>query len=329
MILADKIISLRKKAGMTQEELAEALCVTRQSVSKWEGAQSVPDMDKILQLSRLFGVTTDYLLKDEMEDAEFSCESNDTHIRRVSMEQASEYLSLRKAAAPKLALATFLCIVSPIPLLLLGALSEIDRFHISENAAGGIGLCMLFLLVAAGVTIFISCASASKDYNFLSEETFETEYGVCGMAKERKKEYGYVYTRLNIFGTVLCILSVIPLFIALCFDASDISYVIAVCLMFFIVGLGCVSFVYAGTYQGAIDRLLEEGEYTRKKKERSRISGVVTTVYWAAVTVIFLLCTFLPSCKTDPRDSWIIWAVAGVIYGALAAVMNLIGHSEK
>lgn len=53
MILADKIIALRKKAGWSQEELGEKLGVTRQSVSKWEGAQSVPDMDKILQLSRL------------------------------------------------------------------------------------------------------------------------------------------------------------------------------------------------------------------------------------------------------------------------------------
>ena len=48
MIIADKIVSLRKRAGWSQEELAEKLGVTRQSVSKWEGAQSVPDMDKVV-----------------------------------------------------------------------------------------------------------------------------------------------------------------------------------------------------------------------------------------------------------------------------------------
>ena len=68
MIIADKIVSLRKRAGWSQEELAEKLGVTRQSVSKWEGAQSVPDMDKVVSMSRLFGVTTDYLLKDELEE---------------------------------------------------------------------------------------------------------------------------------------------------------------------------------------------------------------------------------------------------------------------
>lgn len=48
MILADKIIELRKKEGWSQEELAEKLSVTRQSVSKWEGAQSIPDLDKVV-----------------------------------------------------------------------------------------------------------------------------------------------------------------------------------------------------------------------------------------------------------------------------------------
>lgn len=65
MIFADKLIRLRKKAGWSQEELASQMNVSRQSVSKWEGAQSVPDLDKIVRLSKLFGVSTDYLLKDE------------------------------------------------------------------------------------------------------------------------------------------------------------------------------------------------------------------------------------------------------------------------
>ena len=100
MILADKIVSLRKKAGWSQEELAEQLGVTRQSVSKWEGAQSVPDMDKVVQMSRLFGVTTDFLLKDELSEEEPAPEGCDSPLRRVTMAEASEYLALRRAAAP-------------------------------------------------------------------------------------------------------------------------------------------------------------------------------------------------------------------------------------
>ena len=72
MILADKIIRLRKKNGWSQEDLADKMNVSRQAVSKWEGAQTIPDLEKILQLSILFGVSTDYLLKDEIEDEELT-----------------------------------------------------------------------------------------------------------------------------------------------------------------------------------------------------------------------------------------------------------------
>ena len=63
-MLSEKIINLRKSRGWSQEELAEKLDVSRQSVSKWESGVSNPELDKIVAMSTLFGVTTDYLLKD-------------------------------------------------------------------------------------------------------------------------------------------------------------------------------------------------------------------------------------------------------------------------
>lgn len=67
MKLADKILDLRKKQGMSQENLAEKLNVSRQAVSRWEMGTSQPDVSNIVSLSRLFGVTTDYLLNDDFE----------------------------------------------------------------------------------------------------------------------------------------------------------------------------------------------------------------------------------------------------------------------
>ena len=134
MILADKIMALRKKAGWSQEELAARLNISRQSVSKWEGAQSIPDMDKVVQMSRLFGVTTDFLLKDELEIEEHTQSEpmDEPPLRRVTMEEASAYLALRRAAAPKMALATFLCIISPVALLILAAMSDELVCHIAD-----------------------------------------------------------------------------------------------------------------------------------------------------------------------------------------------------
>ena len=61
--LADRIQQLRREHGLSQEQLAEKLNVSRQAVSKWESAQTQPELDKIIALSELFCVTTDYLLK--------------------------------------------------------------------------------------------------------------------------------------------------------------------------------------------------------------------------------------------------------------------------
>ncbi|MBP8640252.1 MAG: helix-turn-helix transcriptional regulator [Oscillospiraceae bacterium] len=68
MEMSEKIQLLRKKECLSQEQFAEKLNVSRQAVSKWESGQSMPEIEKITQMSVLFGVTTDYLLKDDMAD---------------------------------------------------------------------------------------------------------------------------------------------------------------------------------------------------------------------------------------------------------------------
>ena len=329
MILADKIISLRKRAGWSQEELAQQLNVTRQSVSKWEGAQSVPDMDKILQMSRIFGVTTDFLLKDELEEEQpVPAEESAPALRRVTMGEASQYLAIRREAAPKMALATLLCVLSPATLMFLAALSEIQRFGISANAAAGVGLCVLLTLVAIAVVMFLGCGAKAKEFSFLEQTEFETEYGVSGMVKERRKEFQPVYNRLNAVAAVLCILSVMPLFASSCFEAPDAVYVMAVCVLLVIAGIGAALFVYGGTVNAAMEKLLEEGDYTRERKARSRVTGAVSVCYWLVVTAIFLFYTFGPMGNGQPRYSWFIWAIAGVLYAALMAVLRIVGRRK-
>ena len=331
MILADKIMTLRKKTGWSQEELAARLNVSRQSVSKWEGAQSIPDMDKVVQMSRLFGITTDFLLKDELEIEEHTQSEpmDEPSLRRVTMEEASAYLALRRAAAPRMALATFLCIISPVALLMLAAMSEMSRFGISENAASGIGLCGLLVLVAIGVALFLTCSARVRDFAFLEEEPFETEYGVSGMVKERMQDFAGTYSRLNIVGTVLCILSAVPLFVSMCMETSDVVYVAAVCLLLIIAGIGCVAFTYGGTIHASMERLLEEGDYTRQQKSRRGVKGAISTIYWLLVTAIFMWYTFGPSGNGQARYSWFIWAIAGVLYAAVMLVVNLIQRSRE
>ena len=69
MALPEKLYTLRKKSGLSQEQLAEALNVSRQAISKWEGGSAMPESDKLLALSNCFGVSLDYLLKDGAPNA--------------------------------------------------------------------------------------------------------------------------------------------------------------------------------------------------------------------------------------------------------------------
>lgn len=322
MLLAEKIMTLRKRAGWSQEELAAQLGVSRQSVSKWEGAQSVPDMQKVVQMSRLFGVTTDYLLKEELGEPEPAQSEPDAPLRCVTMEQAADYLSLRRAAAPKLAVATLLCVLSPVALLLLAALSDRPGAALSENAAAGIGLCVLLVLVAAAVAVFITCAAQVKAYAFLETEPFETACGVTGMVRERRAAAAPEHTRGKVAGTVLCILSAVPLFIAVCLNGPDLLYVAAVCLLLVLAGVGSALFVYGGVYQAAMDRLLEEGDYVRPRKRQNGVVGAISSIYWLTVTAAYLLWTFGPWWDAQPQDTWILWAVAGLLYGAVMALVR-------
>ena len=68
MKLGEKLQQLRKKSGLSQEQLAARLTVSRQAVSKWELNETMPDTENVVQLSRLFGVSCDYLLRDEVDE---------------------------------------------------------------------------------------------------------------------------------------------------------------------------------------------------------------------------------------------------------------------
>ena len=326
MILADKIINLRKKNGWSQEELAEKLGVTRQSISKYEGAQSIPDLDKILKLSEIFGVTTDYLIKDELEEEEYAPSQmqeneseSDRSVHKVTMEMANEYLQIIDWTAGKTAFATMLCILSPIVLLMLGAMSEMPDYHISENAAAGIGICVLIVLIAIAVTIFILCGMKTKKYEFMEKEDIETAYGVSGMVKEKRDAYHSMYVTQLVIGITCCICSVIPLFGTLAVSESDFYMVSAVCMLLALVAIGTYFIVRSAAKMNAMNQLLEEEDYTRQKKhENKKMSGPVM-VYWLIATAIYLAWSFTTN---DWDRTWIIWPVVGVLFPAFYAIVN-------
>lgn len=328
MIFADKLIELRKKSGWSQEELAEQMNVTRQSVSKWEGAQSVPDLEKIIQLSKLFGVSTDYLLKDEIEPNENESSSLKTeeklNVRRVSMEEANKFLAAKTQTAKTIACGVFLCIISPICLMILSVMSEKTIYNISENVAAGIGMITLLILIANAVTLFILSSSKTSAFEFLENEIFETSYGVTGMVKERKEDYRESYTKNIAIGVCFCVLSLVPLFAAIIISEDDLFMVSMVAVMLALIGIGVNFIVKTCIIWESFDKLLQEGEYSKRKKKEKIASSKVNTIYWSVVTAGYLAYSFI-SYKW--HFSWIIWPVAAVLYPAVISIFA--SHKDK
>ena len=315
MILADKIIRLRKKNGWSQEELAEKINVSRQAVSKWESAQTVPDLEKILTLGNLFGVTTDYLLKDEMESEEFSG-TEIPAVRRLTLAEANEYLAWEEKSSLRIAAATFLCVFSPIPLVFLAGAAEAAKYGVTENMATLAGITMLFLLIAAAVAVFISCGFKSEPYKFLEKEMFDTEYGVTGMVSERQRQYKSTHTRCNMIGTMLCILSPVPIFIGMAVG-SDFSMILAVCATLLLAGIGAAVFIVTGLRWASMQKILQSGDYAPAEKKRNEREAALSAVYWTLATAVYLAWSFSTG---GWKETWIVWPVAGVLY---AAVLNL------
>lgn len=317
MILSEKITDLRKKNGWSQEELAEKLGVTRQAVSKWEGAQSVPDIDKILQMSRLFGVTTDYLVKDEIEAAEYTTDAdNVSHDRTVTLAQAGAYLVNVLSNAKRTALGVALCILSPVLLILLSGLSETGVISLSEGASSAIGLICTIVLVGLAVALFILNGEHNKPYEFLSREPFTTEYGVDGLVKETADKFRPAAARCRVFGVLLYFVGIIPLIAAGCMDKNDALMLAAVCFLIAASAAGTALLVFAGVKENGLRRL-GAPQTARSENEAKTLAGRIAAVYWPVVTAGYLAYSFITS---DWGRSWIVWPVAAVLFGAVSAL---------
>jgi len=332
MILADKIIELRKKNGWSQEELAEMLGVSRQSVSKWEGAQSVPDMNRILKLSEVFGVSTDELLKDDLElpaerpvetvVIETSRATDIPEVRNVSMEEAVAFLDFRNNHANRVSIGVMICILSPVLLILLSGAQEAGMVALSENQAGGIGLVVLLLMVTAAVAIFVLEGIRGSGFEYCEKEEIETAYGVDGMTRERRERFRGAYTWQMVAGIALCVVSAIPLFVSMSVgNDADFVYIVSLALLLVLVAIGVFMIVRCSIVWDGFHMLLQEGEFTPERKEESRKNELLETVYWCTVIAIYLGYSFV----TGRWDrSWIVWPVAGVFYGAVKAVAGIV-----
>ena len=316
-MLAEKIMSLRKQKGWSQEQLAEQLGVSRQAVSKWESGISIPDLDKVVNMSTLFGVCTDYLLKEDFELRSEEMSEKKIPVlkeRRISEEEVKVYLDLARLVARKLALGVSLCILSPVCLIILGGMSDLGNTGISENMASGLGVAVLFMFVALGVGLLILNGLKMSKYEWMETDLVQLDEDVSKRVYEEKEMYETKFRSGIAMGVVLCISSMIPLFLSLAIFENELFEVYTIGVMFFLVSIGVHIIVNSSCIYGSYQKLLQEGDYTVESKTKNKLTETFSGIYWCIIVAVYLGWSFMTN---DWGKTWIIWPVAGAVFAAM------------
>lgn len=320
MIISEKIIDLRKKAGLSQEDLANKLGVSRQSVSKWESRASLPEISKIIQMSEIFGVSTDYLLRDDMKDEEIfeSTSENIDKGRLVSLEEANEYMDLTKRLSGKKAISISTFIWSPILIILLNAFSDNNVFGISEKVAITIGLVGMLSLISIAIFSLILIDGKMKKFEYLESQSIQLQYGSESVIRRRQESYLEKSTLLNGIGVVIIILAIIPVVISFIFDNSLYSS-LSTCFLLLFIGLAVNILVRNSQIKESFQKLLQEEEYTINRKILKKSLSWVLGVYWSVVLLIYLSYSFITS---DWSRSWIIWPISWILSSVIESISS-------
>ncbi len=335
MTLSEKIMTLRRRNGWSQEELAERLDVSRQSVSKWEMGQSVPELDKIVQMSNLFGVNADTLIRDEIglgepafsegepQPAPLNEETTDAQMGNLLSESDARTLIARAKCKNRFtAVGVALCVVAPIPLIL-------------QQIAAGIAI--LLVLVAAAVACFITADHLWKatPYSVYTKgDRLSADAAV--FVRENVSAADRRFLIFNLIGVILFILSPIPLVTVALVNSdslTDLQAETCVAILLGMVAVGVFFVLLRGTemavwkrfqaiLENRIPNEIREGEEPQEAAARleEEKRDPIGKIYWSVVTSGYLLVSFL----THRWDmTWIVWPVAGVLFGAIEAILCL------
>ncbi len=243
---------------------------------------------------------------------------NKTETFRISYEKAQAYIEDSRAIAPKTATGVFLCIMSPVILMLLLGLGELGYISIKEDFLIAAGLVVIISFVAFGVLHFIKFSSKLEKYDELKSELFEIDYKTEQMVLSVKQQDEESYKSAVSISIVCYILSALPILtIPLIFEADGLG-TISVALTLTIVAFSTYNIISKSSVHEACNVLLQQEDYSVKKKS-NKTHQAVSSVYWSVIVAVYLGYSFITH---NWAISWVIWPVAGVLYGGINAITN-------
>lgn len=325
MILADKIILLRKSYGWSQESLADALEVSRQSVSKWESNNSMPDLNKILKIGEIFGVSTDYLLKDEIDDLQIVTNENDIDLVKLSMEQVNYFISEKEKRYKLISKGIILCFYALIPLFIMLGLLESQIFNIGEGVVVLIGISLMLIMVIAGITCFIVSNQNNNSVEKLVA-AFELRSDIEVKIREKLLSFQLIYNRNKTISVVLLIVSVVPLVYSKFFNNLGVMPIFMLGVMFALIGIAVFILIRINAQKNIYEVLLKVIVYPQVKNEEKKLLLNVGLVYWPVVAAIYIGWSFITH---DWHISWLLWPVAVLLFVSLYGVIQLVSLEKR
>ncbi|WP_394390148.1 helix-turn-helix domain-containing protein [Shewanella woodyi] len=326
MILAEKIIRLRKQLGWSQEELAEKMAISRQSVSKWESANSIPDLNKIIKLADIFEVSTDFLLKDEYEANSYSDEPKPSNLNQVSLEQATQYVNSKIQEAALITKGVILSVCSAIPLFFFLAMAETQRMGITDDAATTIGLVCVLMLVATAVSFVIKTNQFKNETAAIENQDFELAYGVHSIFSERLAAYQPRYNRSLFIAISLFIFSFVPLIVVNQFFDTSGMVLMMIAVLLLMVSAGLFFIIPASTKLDAYNHILQDKGADTEQTKRNKRAEKLAAFYWPLLIAIFLGWSLW---TMDWGTTWIIWPVGAILFAALVGLMELLEKPQN
>lgn len=292
MAFSDNLQFLRSRQGQTQEQLAEVLEVTRQSVSKWEGGQSYPEMDTLLRICELYHVDLDTLMRGSVEDS--------------LVEDTAQYDRFMTSFARRIAFAT-------------------------GGIIAGIGLCGLLdakgisaYLIEAVLLLIIAIATVVFVVSGLQYENFRKRYPVITDFYTEKEKLAFrqrfIWFIAGGVGAIIFGVALLMLFFAKFPEEEPFeSYAVSVFLL--IVAGAVTSFIYAGITEDKykIWKYNRDNNPTPEAKKRLNLIGTVCAVVMLLATAVYV---GLGLALDLWRTAWWIFAVAGILCAVVHIVLD-------
>lgn len=185
------------------------------------------------------------------------------------------------------------------------------------TASYSISKCTCLLSTESYVILF------SSIYEYLEKETFTLEYGVYGIVEKKKEAFETAFRRSVTLGVILCIISVVPIMLAVAVNANEQTYIWCTSILLIFVALGVFLFIWSGEIRSSYDKILQVGDFSPENKEAEKHLSWFPGVYWCITTALYLGISLF---FDDWKKSWIIWPVAALLFAAIYAVLKTIAN---